>query len=73
MHISYVKLYLDDDGVVRDTQPANGEIRNLHHQIELLKNALEIEMQAVADLRELLDSVRRMALELNEQLTKGDD
>lgn len=73
MHVSYVKLYRDDDGVVRDTQSANGEFRNLHHQIELLKNALEIEMQAVADLRELLDQVRRMALELNEQLTKGND
>lgn len=73
MHISYVKLYRDDDGVVRDSQPANGEIRNLHHQVDLLKNALEIEMQSVADLRELLDSARRIALELNEQLTKGND
>jgi hypothetical protein len=73
MHVSYVKLYRDDDGVVRDSQSANGEFRNLHHQIELLKNALEIEMQSVADLRELLDQVRRMALELNEQLTKGND
>jgi hypothetical protein len=73
MHISYIKLYRDDDGVVRDTQPANGEIRNLHHQVELLKNALEVEMNTVSDLRELLDSVRRMALELNEQLTKDAD
>jgi uncharacterized protein YeeX (DUF496 family) len=73
MHVSYVKLYRDDDGVVRDSQSANGEIRNLHHQVELLRNALEIEMQSVADLRELLDSARRIALELNEQLTKGHD
>ena len=73
MHISYVKLYRDDDGVVRDTQSANGEIRNLHHQIELLKDALEREMNTVTDLRELLDLVRSMALELNEQLTEGHD
>jgi hypothetical protein len=73
MHISYVKLYRDDDGVVRDTQSANGEFRNLHHQIELLKDALEREMNTVTDLRELLDLVRSMALELNEQLTEGHD
>lgn len=72
MHISYVKLFRDDDGVVRDSQSANGEIRNLHHQVELLRNALEIEMQAVADLRELLDSVRKLALELNEKILKDD-
>ena len=73
MHISYVKLYRDDDGVVRDTQSANGEFRNLHHQIDLLKDALEREMNTVTDLRELLDLVRSMALELNEQLTQGND
>lgn len=72
MHISYVKLFRDDDGVVRDSQSANGEIRNLHHQVELLRNALEIEMQSVADLRELLDSVRKLALELNEKILKDD-
>lgn len=72
MHVSYVKLFRDDDGVVRDSQSANGEIRNLHHQVELLRNALEIEMQAVADLRELLDSVRKLALELNEKILKDD-
>jgi len=73
MHISYVKLFRDDDGVVRDTQSANGEIRNLHHQIDLLKDALEREMNTVTDLRELLDLVRSMALELNEQLTQVND
>jgi len=70
MHVSYIKVYRDDDGQVRDEQSANGEFRNLHHQVELLKNALEIEMQAVADLRELLDSVRKLALELNDQILK---
>jgi hypothetical protein len=70
MHISYVKLFRDEEGTVRDTQEANGEIRNFQHQIELLKQALEREMNTVADLRELLDSVRRIAFELNEEILK---
>lgn len=73
MHISYVKLFRDDEGTVRDSQEANGEIRNFQHQIELLKQALEREMNTVADLRELLDSVRRIAFELNEEILKDDD
>ena len=43
MHVSYVKLFRDEEGTVRDTQEANGEIRNFQHQIELLKQALERE------------------------------
>ena len=70
MHISYVKLYRDDQGTVVDSQEANGEIRNLQHQIELLKHALELEMGTVTDLRELLDAVRRIAFELNEEILK---
>ncbi len=73
MHISYVKLFRDDEGTVRDSQEANGEFRNLQHQIELLKHALEREMNTVADLRELLDSVRRIAFELNEEILKDDN
>lgn len=73
MHISYVKLFRDEEGTVRDTQEANGEIRNLQHQIELLKQALEREMNTVADLRELLDSVRRIAFELNEEILKDNN
>jgi len=73
MHVSYVKLFRDEEGTVRDTQEANGEIRNFQHQIELLKQALEREMNTVADLRELLDSVRRIAFELNEEILKDDD
>ena len=73
MHVSYVKLFRDDDGIIRDTQEANGEIRNLQHQIELLKRALEIEMDTVADLRELLDEVRRIAYQLNEEILKDTD
>ena len=70
MHVSYVKLFRNDAGLVYDTQEANGEIRNLHYQIELLKHALEREMNTVADLRELLDTVRRIAYELNEEILK---
>ena len=73
MHVSYVKLFRDDEGIVRDTQEANGEIRNLQHQIELLKQALEREMNTVADLRELLDTARKIAYELNEEILKDDN
>lgn len=69
-YISYVKLFRNDVGLVYDTQEANGEIRLLHHQIELLKVALEREMDTVSDLRELLDAVRRIAYELNEEILK---
>lgn len=72
MHISYVKLFRDDEGVIRDTQEANGELRNLHHQINLLKDALEREMETVDNLHELLKGVRRIALELNNEIMKGD-
>lgn len=72
-HISYVKLFRNEAGLVYDSQEANGEIRNLQHQIELLKRALEIEMDTVADLRELLDEVRRIAYQLNEEILKDTD
>jgi flagellar basal body rod protein FlgF len=72
MHISYVKLFRDEDGIIRDTQEANGELRNLHHQINLLKDALEREMETVDNLHELLKGVRRIALELNNEILKGD-
>jgi hypothetical protein len=70
MHISYVKIVRDDEGTVIDTQEANGEMRRLHYQIDLLKAALEIEMDRVYDLKELLDQVRRLAYELNEEVLK---
>jgi hypothetical protein len=73
MHISYVKLFRDDEGTVRDSQEADQEFRNLHHQIALLKHALELELSAAKDLRELLDSVRRIAYELNEEILKDTD
>jgi hypothetical protein len=72
MHISYVKLFRDEDGIIRDTQEANGELRFLHHQIALLKDALEREMETVDNLHELLKGVRRIALELNNEILKED-
>jgi len=53
MHVSYVKLFRDDEGTVRDSQEANGEIRNFQHQIELLKQALEREMNTVQQCQEV--------------------
>jgi hypothetical protein len=73
MHISYVKLFRDDEGVIRDTQEANGELRFLHHQIYLLKDALEREMETVDNLHELLKGVRRIALQLNDEIMKGQE
>jgi hypothetical protein len=70
MHISYVKLFRNDEGTVVDTQEANGEIRNLKYQIDVLKHALEREMDTVTDLKELLESVRKIAYELNEEILK---
>ena len=70
MMISYVKLFRADDGTVLDTQEANGEIRQLNHRIAVLKEALEIEMDNVADLRELLAEVRKLAYDLNEEILK---
>lgn len=73
MHVSYVKLFRDDEGVIRDTQEANGELRFLHHQIYLLKDALEREMETVDNLHELLKGVRRIALQLNDEIMKGQE
>ena len=70
MHISYVKLIRNDEGEVVDTQEANGEIRNLKYQIDLLQHALEREMDTVTDLKELLETVRKIAYELNEEILK---
>jgi hypothetical protein len=70
MHVSYIKVYRDDLGEVVQEQNADGEVRHMNREIYMLKAALEIEMQAVADLRELLDSVRKLALELNDQILK---
>jgi len=72
MHISFVRIVRDDSGEVVDTQNADGDIRALRNQIALLRQALEVEMQAVADLRELLDHARRIAVEAHDQLVGRD-
>lgn len=68
MHISFVRIVRDDSGEVIDTQNADGDMRALRRQIAVLRQALEIEMQAVADLRELLDHARRLAVEAHNQI-----
>lgn len=70
MIISYVKLFRAEDGSVLDSQEANGEFRLLNHRIALLKEALEIEMDNVADLRELLAEVRKFAYDLSQEISK---
>jgi len=72
MHISFVRIVRDDSGHVFDTQNADGDIRALRNQIAMLREALEIEMQAVADLRELLEHARRLAVEAHDQLVGRD-
>jgi hypothetical protein len=71
MTINYIKVYRDDDGEVTHEQDADGEIRWMHREIELLNTALGVEVQKVADLRELLDAVRKIAFDINEQLLKA--
>lgn len=63
MHVSYVKLFRDDEGVVRHSEEADTEFQQLHR-------SLQREQQTIADLRELLDAVRRIAYELNEEVLK---
>lgn len=72
MHISFVRIVRDESGEVIDTQNADGDMRALRHQIAVLRQALEIEMQAVADLRELLDHARRLAVEAHNQIVGQD-
>ena len=63
MHVSYVKLFRDDEGVVRHSEEADIEFQQLYR-------SLQREQQTIADLRELLDAVRRIAYELNEEVLK---
>lgn len=63
MHVSYVKLFRDDEGVVRHSEEADSEFQQLRQQIKR-------EQQTIVDLRELLDAVRRIAYELNEEVLK---
>jgi hypothetical protein len=71
MTVSYIKVFRNDDGEVTHEYVADGEIRCMSRQIEQLKTALEIQMQAVADLRELLNAVRKIAYDATEQTLKA--
>lgn len=72
MTINYIKQIRDEEtGDITHEQNADSEIRCMNNQIQMLKTALEAEMQTVADLRELLDAVRKIAFDLNEQILKG--
>jgi hypothetical protein len=72
MTVTYIKQVRDDLGEIIDEQNADSEIRWMNREIYMLKAALEIQMQTVADLRELLDGARRIACELNDKLLKGE-
>lgn len=72
MTINHIKQFRDEEtGELTNEQNADSEIRCMNNQIQVLKAALEGEMQTVADLRELLDAVRKIAFDLNEQILKG--
>lgn len=53
----FVVLIRDEDGTIIHHYDADSEVQNLRQQ--------------VADLRELLDNVRRLALELNKEILES--
>jgi predicted RNase H-like nuclease (RuvC/YqgF family) len=67
----YVALYRDESGTVVHTENANGEYREMTTQIEKLRQALQIEMERVEDLRELLDRTRKVILEQDRKILTG--
>ena len=72
MTVTYIKQFRDEEtGEVTHEQIADSEIRCMCREIYTLKAALAIQMQTVADLRELLNAVRKIAYEINE-LTRQD-
>jgi predicted NAD-dependent protein-ADP-ribosyltransferase YbiA (DUF1768 family) len=72
MHISYLRVVRDDSGEVIDTLNADHEIRWLNKKIAILSEALETEIQQLADLRELLDQARRLAVEAHKEIVGRD-
>lgn len=62
MNVTYIKVIRDDEGSLVHTEPATAEVRRLQQLNQSLQAALEAEMQALKDLRELLDNTRRIAL-----------
>jgi hypothetical protein len=67
----YVALYRDEQGTVVHSENANGEWRDMQHQIAVLTEALENELQRMVELRELLDLTRKLVLEQDRKLLAG--
>jgi hypothetical protein len=71
MTVTYIKQFRDDLGEITHEHVADNEIRAMNHQIEQLKIEVNILRHTVAYLRELLDAVRKIAYDINEQMLKG--
>jgi len=67
----YVALYRDENGTVVHSENANGEYRQMKADIKTLTNALEMEVQRLADLRELLDNTRKLVLDQDRKILAG--
>ncbi len=67
----YVVMFRDEDGTVVHSENANGEFRELSTQVVKLRQALQIEMEKVDDLRELLDKTRKIILEQDRKMLLG--
>jgi hypothetical protein len=67
----YVVSYRDETGTVVHTENANGEVRQMQADIKRLTEALELEIERLADLRELLDSTRKLVLDQDRKILRG--
>lgn len=67
----YVALYRDENDTVVHSENANGEWRQMQADIKRLTEALNIEMERLADLRELLDSTRKIILDQDRKVLRG--
>lgn len=67
----YVALYRDENGTVVHSENANGEFRQLQADVTTLTDALNLEMERLADLRELLDQTRKLVLEQDRKILAG--
>lgn len=67
----YVALCRDENGTVVHSENANGEWRQMQADIKRLTEALNIEMERLADLRELLDSTRKIILDQDRKVLRG--
>lgn len=67
----YVALYRDENGTVVHSENANGEYRQMQADIRALTDALEIEMERLADIRELLVQTRKLVLDQDRRILVG--